>query len=272
MRPLVLLALLVCLVTIATTAPWAAAPRRTFPVYEAMLFSGAPNFAGYGVRHLRIVDSHELWKPGGDTKAVPDVEQINKIVATPSGAENLLAIDIEEWGFDAESVRKYIRTLDRIRSAAPNWRLGLYGVLPDRDYWRAIKPTNDPEYRNWQSGNDRAALIAAHVDVLFPSLYTFYPDQDGWVRYATANLREARRLGRGKPVYCFLWMQYHESSDFAHQLLKADYWRRELETCRQFADGVVIWGGFTLNGGKFQQLPWDENAPWWRATLEFLKN
>jgi hypothetical protein len=275
-RPLVFLPLLLCFLTAVGTPLLSAPSRRHVPIYEAMLFSGKPDLVGYGVRHIRIVDSHELWKPGGNTNAVPGGEELEKIVAGGPASGNLLVVDIEEWSLGAaqaaESIKKYILTLDRLRSAAPNWRLGLYGVLPERDYWRAIRPPKDPQYRDWQSDNDRAASIASHVDILFPSLYTFYPDQDGWVRYATANLREARRLAHGKPVYCFLWMQYHNSSDRAYQLLGADYWRRELETCQQFADGVVIWGGFTLTGGKFQPLPWEDNAPWWRATLEYLRS
>jgi hypothetical protein len=37
----------------------------------------------------------------------------------------------------------------------------------------------------------------------------------------------------------------------------------ELETARQSADGIVIWGGF--------QQTWDNDAPWWLETQKFLK-
>ena len=41
-----------------------------------------------------------------------------------------------------------------------------------------------------------------------------------------------------------------------------DFWRRQLEVCREHADGLVLWGGF-------KQL-WDEEADWWVATKSFL--
>src|SRR5262249_4133499 len=104
----------------------------------------------------------------------------------------------------------------------------------------------------------------------FPSLYTYYPDQAGWVAYAKANLSEARRLAPGKPVYCFLWPQYHDSSTLAYQFLPVDYWKLQLQTCRQYADGIVILGCVGKDGKMNGWLTWDDNAPWWQATIQFV--
>jgi hypothetical protein len=252
------------------------ATGRPFEIFDSMDFRGQPDFARYGFRHLRIVDAHELWKPGGDINQVPAREQISKIVATGKGPRDMVVVDIEHWSMDAahasESLRKFVLTLDQLRATAPNWRLGVYSVLPGREYWRAIEAPGGIGYRSWQGENDRTVPLVSHVDMLFPSLYTFYPDQQGWVRYATANLREARRLARGKPVYCFLWMQYHDASKRPYDLLAPDYWRLQLETCRRFADGVVIWGGIIFKDNKYSSLPWDENAAWWKTTLDFLRS
>ena len=63
----------------------------------------------------------------------------------------------------------------------------------------------------------------------------------------------------------FLWPRYEENkpTDVTGQYMPADFWRLQLETCRQYADGIVIWGGW--------QEQWDENAPWWVETKKFLQ-
>jgi hypothetical protein len=198
-------------------------------------------------------------------------------VAGGAGAGGIIVIDLEQWptvgapAIVASSRQKYIDTLELFRKADPKGKYALYDVLPGRDYWRAMGPRGGAVYNSWQSDVDQLQPIVPHVDALFPSLYTFYPDQNGWVRYATENLRQARRIAAGKPVYCFLWPQYHDSAAAPFAILPGDYWNKELQTCRKLADGIVIWGGYTTKGGGFKQLPWDDTAPWWKATLAFMK-
>jgi hypothetical protein len=118
-------------------------------------------------------------------------------------------------------------------------------------------------YREWQAENDQLQLLADSVDVLLPSLYTFYDDQDGWVRYAISTLSEARRLSKGKPVYAFIWPQYHNSNPtLALKLIDGAFWAKQLQVIAAHADGAVIWGGW--------QTTWDDQSAWWRATLAFM--
>lgn len=67
------------------------------------------------------------------------------------------------------------------------------------------------------------------------------------------------------PVYPFIWMNYHVASapSLTGQQIGREFWKRQLETIRAHADGVVIWGGY--------QETWDPNPPWWLATLEFVR-
>lgn len=270
-----LLLTIVCLALVPLQAAVARDNQtHRFELFDAMLFSGQPDFSKYGFKHLRIVDDHELYGPGQSNTSVPSVEQIKKIVAGGAGPGGIIVIDLEQWpmtGANAAASRQnYIETLDRFRKASPNGKFGLYDVLPGRQYWPAMGPRGGAVYRSWEQSVDLTRPIVPHVDALFPSLYTFYPDQSGWVRYATENLRQARRIADGKPVYCFLWPQYHDSAATPFALIPGDYWRLQLETCRKLADGVVIWGGYTSKNG-FTQLPWDDNADWWKATLNFVK-
>ena len=103
--------------------------------------------------------------------------------------------------------------------------------------------------------------LAEHVDIVLPSLYTFYNDPQGWDVFAAALLQSARRYN--KPVYAFLWPEFHVSNQFLRgKNLPGNFWRHELEFCRARADGIVIWGGW--------QEQWDENAEWWLETKSFL--
>jgi len=99
------------------------------------------------------------------------------------------------------------------------------------------------------------------VEVIFPSLYTFYNDQKSWDIYAKGMIEEARRYN--KPVYVFLWPEFHVSNRILKgKEIPAKFWRHQLELCRGLADGIVIWGGW--------QERWKEDAPWWIETKAFL--
>jgi hypothetical protein len=104
-----------------------------------------------------------------------------------------------------------------------------------------------------QQDNNRAASLARGVDMVFPSLYTFYPDQAGWLSFAAAQVCEARRLSSG-PVYVFLWPEYHPGSSSGGEAISPDYWRFQLETARRLADGIVIWGGLRSGQSPVEEL------------------
>src|SRR5262249_10278668 len=131
-----------------------------------------------------------------------------------------------------------------------------------------IRGPGNAEYQAWQRDNDRLDEVAAHLDGLYPSLYTYYPDRQGWVTFAVAQLAEAKRKAHGKPVYAFLWPQYHDSNaTLKGRYLEPDYWELQLNTVAQHADGAVIWGGWGKDGPE----SWDEEAPWWQVTKRFMK-
>ncbi|MER9870207.1 hypothetical protein NKJ35_24070 [Mesorhizobium sp. M0136] len=236
-----------------------------FKVFEHLNFDGGPkDFRQFGMERLTIVDPHIL---GPD---IPNPAQIDEAKRQPRTNEHLV-IDIESWPLEGEgqavSIGKYQQTLTAFRKADPNIRLGLYSVLPVRDYWRANGHHGEAGVAAWRKTNsDIAAGLIPYVDDLYPSLYTFYGDKDAWIVYAEANLREARRISAGKPVYCFLWPQFFKTFAF----LPGDYWYAELDTCRRMADGVVLWGTIRDAGPPHRSAEWDDKAEWWQATLRFL--
>ncbi|RWM80803.1 MAG: hypothetical protein EOR81_07450 [Mesorhizobium sp.] len=251
-----------CVVT--ASRPTTAQTRDPFRFFATLTLIGGPDFTEFGFERLTIADSHVL---GLD---VPDASQVQQALRLPR-SNQYLAIDIENWPLEgpdqASSMAKYQKTLSAFRKADPSVKLGLYAVLPIRDHWRAIGHQGAAALGDWKQQNTSiASSLVPYVDVLFPSLYTFYGDKDAWIAYAQANIGEARRIAPEKPVYCFLWPQFHKTLAF----LPGEFWYAQLKTCRRLADGIVIWG--TMRGGPSDgPADWNEKAEWWQATLKFLR-
>lgn len=216
---------------------------QCFHLYESLIYSNVPDFSSYGFSHIEIVDpSH------------------NKDGVLKTDDHQTILIDWEGQG---------IATLDDAliwaRQNGYEGPLSFYAMIPERDYWRSISPVNGASYAQWQSENDALKPIVDKVEAIYPSLYTFYPDQDGWVIYAATNMSEGRRIAPDKKMYPFLWPYYHDSTNAE---LPADYWLMELRTVRDNADGIVLWSGWDFHNNKPMQ--WDENSAWWQATLQFI--
>jgi hypothetical protein len=245
---------------------------KPFLVFDGTLYSNKPDLLAYGIRPITLVYAGKFgpdWYKQVDR--LPNIESVKAAAREAEVKGHVVVLDIEHWQLKGspdsvrDSLTKYMAVLEWFREAAPGLSVGYYGAPPLRDYWRAIKGTASREHKSWRDENDQLRSLAGAVDVLFPSLYTFYPDQAGWKKYAIAQIEEARRYGNGKPVYVFLWPQYHDSNRiFRGHYLPEDYWLLELQTAREYADGIVIWGGWNAK--------WDDSAPWWNITKEFMKN
>jgi hypothetical protein len=251
----------------------AVSPKHQFPVFDATLFAQKPDLAQYGLKGITVAYPSSMWNGNKvlNATSLPDRSRVTTLAQLTNQSTGIAVIDIEQWPLVgdtatvAESIKRYQSVINWFKTPAPALKVGLYGVLPIRDYWRAIQESGSPGYAAWQKENDNLASIAPLVDAVFPSIYTFYEDRNGWEKYAIAQIREARRLAGGKPVYVFLWPQYHPSNKkLGNTFLPGDYWRVELDTARKYADGIVIW--CCPNRQK-----WDDKAPWWMETQNFLK-
>jgi hypothetical protein len=260
-RRQVLLAMAACAV-----APYAGLTKGATPfrVFDALLYLRKPDLTSYGITPLPTPSP--LWHPESPRDRI-DLSTMRAALAKLPADTKLFFIDIEYWpllqvpeAVLASSAANYKQVVTIVRAMKPGVRFGFYNVIPVGVYW-AILMKKSPEYADWQRVNRALDPLGASVDVLFPSLYTFYNDQDGWMAAAEGLLSEARR--HGKPVYPFLWPQYHDSNaQLAGEYIPTDFWRAQLRFCRDHADGIVLWGGY--------QQPWDDDASWWRATLQTL--
>jgi hypothetical protein len=270
------LALLLVVSALGTKAGNAATGQggsRGFVVLDALGYRDKPDLARHGIGRAAII-GRQMWGNAPTARALegpPPRESASRLAAWAASRAPVVILDVEHWpvsGTDPLTVQrnqqKLVQTLRLAREGSGTAKLGYYGLPPVRDYWRALKGSGSREFREWQAENDRLRRLAYEVDVLFPSAYTFYDDREGWAKYAVAQIEEARRYAIRKPVYLFLWPQFHDSSrTLRGQYLPRDFWRLELETAYQHADGVVIWGG----SGQV----WDEGAPWWEETKAFLE-
>ena len=248
-------------------------PSKTFSVFDGTKYMNKPDLSKLGINPANILYDAQLWDKGESREDLPRHEMIANLAREAVIKGMLPIIDIEHWPLRGEdetvidSIKKYITVVRLFREAAGSVQLGYYGAPPVRDYWRALRGIGTKEYLAWQVENDRLIPLAEEVDIIFPSVYTHFNDRQAWVKYAVAQIREARRYG--KPVYAFIWPQFHESNRLRGlSYLPADYWRLQLETICQYADGVVIWGGWDFDkwqpqqwmirrrGGKSQRLLW----------------
>lgn len=250
--------------TLGAGQAFAATPDKPFQIFDALLFNNKPSSDDLKMTPTRVVYEAELWPSDSTTLALPDSSAVRRAASAASASGKLTIFDIERWpasAADTASIGNYSQVLRWIKQQAPALQFGFYALPPVTDYWRS---QSSDSLAAWKSDNDTFRFVADDSAALFPSAYTFYEDRAAWVRFAAAQVTEARRLANGKPVYLFLWPAYHDSNTaLAGQPLPADYWKLELDTARALADGVVLWGGY------MQQ--WDENAPWWLVTKDFVR-
>lgn len=254
-------------------------PPKPFMVFDATLYADKPDLSAYGIQRMTINYTGEMGGQFGSNwwkqiERLPDKETVQQLARLAQTKAKRVVLDIEHWPLDGDSTQvqkslsKYMTVLQWFKEAAPGVAVGYYGTPPIRDYWKSLSSPTSKEGRAFAGDNDRLKPLAAAVDILLPSLYTFYTDRGGWVRYAYTQIAEARRYGNGKPVYVFLWPQYHDSNPaLKGAFLPADFWRLELQMAKQYADGIIIWGGWGGTG----PMKWDNNAAWWKVTQEFMK-
>jgi hypothetical protein len=262
-------------ILLGTVLPFSALAAATpvakcFRVYSALLYTNVPVSAQARMNPVIVYDAFRWWGPNDPHDQLPKSQKLEKWILVEKPQRQMLIVDLEAWPTEGDrtavnaTVARLAALATRIRAGGFTQPIGIYGLPPIIDYWRAVQPRNSQQFMAWQAANDVVAPLVDSVDALFPSLYTFYDDQNGWETYARANVAEARRLAKGKPVYAFILMVYHDSNPTLRgQLIPQDYWQRQLRVLSQVADGVVIWGGYKLN--------WDEEAGWWLATKDFLQ-
>lgn len=271
---------IVCLVVLEPICVMGADAKlpRQFRIFDATFYSDKPVLSNWGIENIPIVYSGTLWDRNEDRNNLPREERVAMLAKQieSSSHSELAVIDIEHWpwvehqGNVVQGMGKFLTVLEWFKKYAPSVAFGYYGVPPVPDYDSGHADESAARYQGWKKQNDRIIQLAAASQALFPSLYAFSPNKEQWVKSAIAHIREARRYETHAPVYVFLWPQYHEiTRGRALEFLDRQFWRMQLETAMQHADGIVIWGGWDIK--KNTRMKWDGNAPWWLETVSFLE-
>jgi len=252
---------------------------KSFKVFHIMGYRDIPDLGPYCIEKLKIWYGPEFWPDGVPRKddfdlGLPDRNRVEGVAQRSPEFGGTTVLDIEHWPVEDETfaeaaVDNYLTVLDWFRRSAPSdQQVGYYSMLPIRDYWRAVRGKDDRKYKAWQEENDRLVALADAVDIVFPSIYTFYEDQEGWLNYAKAQIDESRRIAPDKKVYAFLWPEYHPSNRTrSGDPIEPDYWREQLEFLKEHADGVVIWTIGQTKAINFADIP-----PWWGETVRFIED
>lgn len=247
---------LLALALLLLVHPALADGKRNFPVYDNMFFVDEPATAGAGLASLNIIYGGEIWPAGTAYGSLPERARFAAIVAAHAAKPGPIVLDVEKLPLagDRETVERRLRVLialaDWTHAAEPGRVVGYFGYNTLTD----VRPENRPY----------AVALARHVDAFFPHMYTHADDRAAWAHRAAKEVREARSLAAGKPVYLYLWPQYDAHTPKQFEWIAGDYWRFQLETARHCADGVVLWGT--------RYSAWNTASGWWKQTIAFIRS
>ncbi len=270
-----------------------------FVMYDGTAFTNKPDMQTLGFSDIYI-SSKDIYSgtyPNFDFSK-PDEAATRSLARRVAAAGVPLVLDCEQWQVDQrvasssevdKNLAMLMQIVDWIHSERPQVKVGFYGILPLADFWTPVNylyflpyvatspwaadnvPKFEAAYKDWQAANDRLRPLAAKVDFVCPSLYTFYDDPTNWQLFAQANIAKAHRYG--KPVVPFIWMQYHDAAGdgLALQYIDQSFWRQQVQLVHDSADGVVIWSGGAIDSkGNWYVPPWASNPPWLDAVEQVV--
>jgi hypothetical protein len=254
-----------------TPAPAPTPVAKSFVIYSAMQYQSMPDLSTIGLKPVNLINETSLFTSKTDNS--PDTTKVAALAAQASTMTGVPAcLDIEAWSYADSQLTNTISWFDEVISVFKEHDtsgLGFYGVVPNDAYnWTNIEPVGGTHYVQWQTLNTALTPIAQQVNFFFPSFYTDDNDTASWKNFVTATLSELKKYNVSKPIYAFLWPQYHDGTPDQYQFLDTSVWRYELEALYPLVDGVVIWSSSKLLPGVSNV--WDNSWPWWTTTQAFM--
>lgn len=248
-----------------------------FRVFDGTMYSQKPDLTRHGIESIPIVYAQNLWPKKIISQTLPPRRFVQNTIRSllARNTSDIVVLDVEQWRLETqanarENIPKYQALAQWVKEANRSIQVGYFGMFPLPDYQRGSKTLGERHYKSWQLENARLKDLGSAVDILFPEAYTPpWLDREEWVAYAQSVIKEARSFG--KPVYVFLWPQFYEIGppEKTWRYIPTSYWDLQLRTARQFADGLVIWGGYDWK--KRDLAPWDDDAAWWQVTKAFME-
>lgn len=230
--------------------------EKAFPIYDNMYYKGKPNTARAGLIPSNILYENKIWPNQQDFGVLPDRNSFESLVRKFIANPGPLVIDIESLPLKGSleaahhNMEVLAKLADWAREAAPGKTIGFYGT----NTLSKVPPSN----------LSLARELATHVDAFFPPMYTFDDDTAAWEKRAKDAVEEAHALDANKPIYFYLWPQYHDGTPKAFQYVDATYWYSQLQATHRYANGIVLWSP--------SRYDWNDQTGWWSTTVEFARN
>lgn len=250
------------------------AGERHFTLFNSLHYKNTPDLEGEGLHRLNLVYENRLNDPGH----IIDSEKIGSVAQALRGDPAPVTLDIESWPFwgtpDAlpSTIDKYLRVVRIFKQQNPASPIGFYGVVPRQAFrWSSMDPVSNPKgYAGWLGLNEAMRPVAGAVDVFFPSFYTYDADTVSWLKMVDSTVSAIKRYSGNKPVYAYIWPQYHEDKvTGGRQFIDTAVWRFQLEALYSRVDGAVIWSSNKDHDGNI--VSWYDGMPWWIVTRSFIK-
>ncbi len=142
------------------------------------------------------------------------------------------------------AMSKYKALLQLCKMQRPNAKWGYYG-MPFTSYWDSTRV---------EMANRKIIALLQEVDVLLPSLYSYYPNntpQTNNYAYVAANTRNTAQLAKAlnKPFDIFIWHRYHPSNqEFGMKTIPQAEFKNWIQVmiaaCKPVSlmEGIIWWG------------------------------
>jgi hypothetical protein len=245
---------------------------KPFFIFNSMQYQNMPDLSGRGFHPIQLINETSIFT--STTVKTPDTAKIRTLALQSSTQPSIpVVLDIEAWSYSNllldSTIGMFLAVIKTFKQY-DSGPMGFYGVVPNDAYsWGNIEPLGSAHYIAWQELNGELSPVADQIELFFPSFYTDDNDTVSWNSFVTSTLSELKKYHGSKPVYAFLWPQYHDGTPNQYQYLDSLVWRYELETLYPLVDGVVIWSSSkTLPGVS---SVWNESWPWWQVTQEFIE-
>lgn len=243
-------------------------PSKPFPGMEAVLVDGQRMYAKKpntgGARDLTRLDHEEArtWpKLAPGAPCIVNIEQVfYEDFSRPVHADIRLSTARQI----AEDFKPIRATVDAVRSGSDGAPVGFYGFLPTGyNVFNSVITGDATELFISRASNDTLAHIFGDcLDMLCPSLYVNSTNIQHWIKFATWQVHECRRIGDligvVFPIVPFISPEIHPSA--GRGLISLEFWETQIaHLSRLGCDGAVLWA---------HRDPWATMLPYARRAVQ----
>jgi len=262
-----------------------------FTVYDNNVGIEKPPYPLQGTKEIIVLSGKAFWNNESDYNKWSKVnweglksrlDSISKKDPVPPIVLNIEGSDPEQegsqhWGIDYRKIGKNY-TAKQYENYKNNWiqlvkfvknnypgDVSVYAIAPQRDFWSPVSG-DKKQIESWKNANDDLAKVAAEMDFIAPSIYTFYDEpefggkqanaREKWGAYAEYNIAEAKQYG--KPVYVYMWGKFHPSNKIlGEEAIPKEFMKIQYQTMvQQNVENVIMWGKYNTAENNVKNENW----------------